>query len=155
PGDVLVTTNAEFQGVEAAIANLARRRGVEVRLVDIDLPDDEVVPAFARALDGARMAAISHVTYATGQKLPVAAMAGLAHEAGALLALDGAQSVGAIAIDVDELDVDFLALPAQKWLLGPEGMGALYVAARLGDRVQPTFAGIRSLVHRADGNGAL
>jgi L-cysteine/cystine lyase len=53
--------------------------------------------------------------------------------------------VGAIPIDVETLGVDFLALPANKWLLGPEGMGALYVSAGASDRVRPAFAGIRGI----------
>jgi L-cysteine/cystine lyase len=155
PGDVLVTTGQEFQGVQAAIGNLARRRDVEVRLVDVDVPDSDVLRLFEEAVDGARMVAVSHVTYATGRRLPVAPIARLAHDAGALFALDAAQSVGALPVDVEEFDVDFLALPAQKWLLGPEGMGALYVAPRLAGRVVPTFVGMRSLVDRSAGGGAL
>ena len=48
PGDVLVTTNREYQGVEAAIRNLARRRGVEVRRIDVDLPDDALLRAASK-----------------------------------------------------------------------------------------------------------
>jgi len=155
PGDVLVTTTREFQGVQAAVGNLARRRGVEIRLVDVDLPDADVLAIFEHALDGARMVVCSHVTYATGRRLPIGAIARLARAAGAITVVDAAQSVGAVPVDVEELDVEFLALPAQKWLLGPEGMGALYVATRVADRAEPTFVGSRSLVDRSAGLGPL
>ena len=59
--------------------------------------------------------------------MPVAAIAELAHARGALVVVDGAQAAGAIPFRFDELGADFYAVPAQKWLLGPEGMGALVV----------------------------
>jgi len=70
--------------------------------------------------------------------------------AGPLVALDGARSVGAIPVDVGALGVDFLAIPADAWLLGPSGMGALYVAPRVAGMVRPAFAGSGGLVDPAD-----
>ena len=59
-------------------------------------------------------------------------IADLAHARGARVVVDGAQAVGAIPVSVADLGVDFYAIPGQKWLLGPEGTGALVV--RSGDR---------------------
>ena len=55
--------------------------------------------------------------------------------------IDGAQSAGAIPVALDELDVDAYAVPGQKWLLGPEGMGALWVRRAFADATIPATAG--------------
>jgi L-cysteine/cystine lyase len=70
------------------------------------------------------------VSYSTGQLLPVAEIGALAGRAGAWYVVDGAQSAGAIAAEVESVGADFYAVPAQKWLLGPEGMGALWAGPR-------------------------
>jgi L-cysteine/cystine lyase len=85
--------------------------------------------------------ALSHVLWTTGARLPVARVAAVAHDAGALVAIDGAQSVGAIPLKVDEIGADFYALSGQKWLLGPEGTGALWIAPGALDRARPSHAG--------------
>jgi L-cysteine/cystine lyase len=62
-----------------------------------------------------------------------------------LLAVDGAQSAGAIPLDLHALDVDFYAIPGQKWLCGPEGMGALYVRRARQSELAPTYMGYASM----------
>ena len=148
PGDNLVTTRAEFPGVAAAIGALAGRWNLDVRWVDIDGDDVSTLAAFAAAFDArTRMVVLSHVTFATGERLPVAGVVALARASSSrvLVVLDAAQSAGAIPVDVGDLGVDFLALPARKWLLGPAGLGALYVAPAALDVVRPALAGVNSM----------
>ena len=85
------------------------------------------------------------MSHATGTVLPIAEIAALAHERGALVAIDGAQAVGAIPVDVAALGVDLYAIAGQKWLLGPEGTAALYVAPAALERLRPTYASFWSL----------
>ena len=143
-GDVAVTTIHEHLGGLGPLYGLRDRRRVEVRFADIGDggDDDRTMAAFDRAIvPGTRLVSISHVLWTTGAILPVARIAALAHERDALVVVDGAQAAGAIPVLVTDLDVDAYALPAQKWLLGPEGMGALWVSPGAMDRIQPTFAG--------------
>jgi L-cysteine/cystine lyase len=84
---------------------------------------------------------LSHVSWATGARLPIREIAELAHSRGALLAVDGAQSTGAIPVSVEALGADFYAVTGQKWLLGPEGVGALYCAESVMDRPRLAFSG--------------
>ena len=85
--------------------------------------------AFDAAITPAtRLVSISHVLWTTGARLPVERIARLARERGATVAVDGAQAVGAIPVAVEELGVDYYAVAAQKWLLGPEGVGALWAS---------------------------
>jgi L-cysteine/cystine lyase len=84
---------------------------------------------------------LSHVVWATGALLPIREIVELAHGRGALVAVDGAQSAGAMHVSVEDLGPDFYAVPAQKWLLGPDGIGAVYCAESVMDRPRLAFAG--------------
>ena len=86
---------------------------------------------------------VSHVTPGQGFRQDIGELAKIAHAHGALLMVDGAQSAGAMQIDLHELDVDFFSCCAMKWLLGAAGVGFLYVARRHLDRV-PSRAGYAS-----------
>ncbi len=144
PGDHAVTTRHEHPGGLGAIYALRERSGVEVTFVEIadDADDDAVVAAFERALTSrTRLVALSHVLWTTGRLMPVARIAEVAHATGARVVVDGAQTAGAIPIDVAATGADLYAISAQKWLLGPEGMGALWCRPEILDRVLPAFGG--------------
>jgi L-cysteine/cystine lyase len=143
-GDRIVTTNQEHAGGLGPLVAARDRFGLDLALVDIgDGSDDE---ATLRAFDAAitpktKLVAISHVLFTTGARLPVEAIARLAKGRGAQVAIDGAQAVGAIPVVIDELGVDFYAVAAQKWLLGPEGIGALWVAPDARARAHASLTG--------------
>jgi L-cysteine/cystine lyase len=146
-GDRAVTTSLEHPGGLGALWALRARRGVELVVADVGTGADPaaVLDSMDRAIvPGTRLVSLSHVSWATGARLPVREIAELAHARGALVAVDGAQSAGAIPVSVEELGADFYAVPAQKWLLGPEGIGALYCAPSTVDRPRLAFAGCAS-----------
>ena len=143
-GDRVVTTNHEHPGVLGPLQALRDRHGVEVDFVDIGDGGDAALTlaGIRRALERpARAVVASHVLWTTGAVLPVAALGALAREAGAVSVIDGAQSAGAIPVALDEVGVDAYAVPGQKWLLGPEGMGALWVRRAFADATIPAVAG--------------
>jgi L-cysteine/cystine lyase len=145
-GDRAVTTSLEHPGALGPLWAVRERHGVELVVADVGDGGDEeaVLAAMDRAITpGTRLVALSHVTWATGARLPVEKVVELAHSRGALVAVDGAQSAGAIPISVEDIGADFYAAPGQKWLLGPEGTGALYCAPSVLGRT-PTFAGFFS-----------
>jgi L-cysteine/cystine lyase len=130
-GDRAVTSNVEYPGVVEALREICRRFGAELEVVDAIGKRDDVLGRFDGAINGGtRLVAVSHVSYSTGQVLPVEEIGELAGRVGAWYVVDGAQSAGAIGTDVESLGADFYAIPAQKWLLGPEGMGALWAGPR-------------------------
>jgi L-cysteine/cystine lyase len=144
PGDRAVTTSLEHPGGTGALYNLRDRIGIDLAFVDVDpgADPDTVLAAFDAAIDDrTRVVAISHVLWATGAVLPIAGIAEIAHAHGAILVVDGAQSAGAIPVDFAATGADVYAISAQKWLLGPEGMGAVAVAPGVRDRLQPAFGG--------------
>jgi L-cysteine/cystine lyase len=146
-GGRAVTTSLEHRGALAPLWALRERLGVDLVVADIGLGGDDaaVLAAMDRAIEpGTRLVAVSHVSWATGARLPVREIVELAHARGALVAVDGAQSVGAIPVAADELGADFYAIPGQKWLLGPEGVGALYCPPSVMDLPRLTFGGYAS-----------
>jgi L-cysteine/cystine lyase len=144
PGDRAVTTSLEHPGGIGALYNLRDRLGIEIVFVDVGPSRDpgDVLADFDRAIDDrTRAVAISHVLWASGTVLPIARIADIAHSRGAILVVDGAQSAGSMPVDLAATGADVYAIPAQKWLLGPEGMGAVAVAPVVRDRLAPAYGG--------------
>lgn len=155
-GDRAVTTTAEHAGGLGPLYALRDRLGVDLVHADIgDGGDDErTMAAFDSLVTPAtRLVSVSHVSWSNGAVLPVARIAELARSRGALVVVDGAQSAGAIPLDVPALGVDFYAVAGQKWLLGPEGVAALWIAPETLDRARLTMPG-HSSYERYDSHGA-
>jgi selenocysteine lyase/cysteine desulfurase len=116
PGDEVLTSDEEHPGLLAPLAAGSARRGFEVRTVPFDELPGEL--GFRT-----RLLACSHVSWVTGRVLDVEAL----RDAGVPVLLDGAQSLGALPVDVRALGCDFYAASGQKWLCGPNGLGYLYL----------------------------
>jgi selenocysteine lyase/cysteine desulfurase len=87
------------------------------------------------------LVSLTHVSYRTGERLPVEEITRLAHERGALVFLDAYQSAGTIPLDVRALDVDFLAAGTVKYLLGSAGLAFFYARGSLVESIRPTTTG--------------
>ena len=140
PGDEIVTSDAEHPGLIGPLQAARDLRGARIRAVPlVDVPD-AVGPR-------TRVVACSHVSWITGEVAPTALA-----ELDVPVLLDGAQGVGAMAVDVRELRCAAYAGSGQKWLCGPEATGMLYVAPERRDEVD---AALRSYVSFADASGGL
>jgi L-cysteine/cystine lyase len=146
PGDEVLTTSVEHRGVLVPLRQLGVRRSVAINVADVGSGGAAQSVAAIEALltSRTRLVALSHVSFSTGARLPLHQIADLAHAAGAMLAVDGAQAVGAMPVDVHALGVDFYAFPGQKWLCGPEGTGGLFVRRDRQPQLQSTYVGTRS-----------
>jgi L-cysteine/cystine lyase len=142
PGDEIVTTDQEHQGGLSPLYILNERFGVKIRFARVGNDGSALLQSIESMLSSrTRAVLVSHVSWSSGLVLPVKEIADLAHSAGALCIVDGAQSAGAVGIDVKRLGVDAYAVPGQKWLCGPEGTGGLYVRGdRLGE-ILPSYTG--------------
>jgi cysteine desulfurase / selenocysteine lyase len=139
PGDHVVTTTMEHNSLVRPL-HLVEQQGVEVTRVTGD--QDGLVEGrqIAAALRGnTRLVAVTHCSNVTGAIQPLGEIGQLAHQAGALLLVDAAQSAGVVPIDVSELNIDLLAVPGHKGLFGPQGTGFLYVAE--GVELRPLIVG--------------
>ena len=123
-GDEVVSTSTEHPGCLAPLHNLSRRFGVEVRLIPPPITAEKIE---ASLTPKTRLVALSHVDWTTGEVLPLTEICALARELDIPTLVDGAQSVGNIPVDAPATGADMYAFTGHKWLLGPEGMGALYV----------------------------
>jgi selenocysteine lyase/cysteine desulfurase len=91
--------------------------------------------------DETLLVSVTHVSYRTGERLPVEEITRLAHERGALVLLDAYQTAGTLPLDVRALDVDFLAAGTVKYLLGSPGLAFLYARRELVEGIRPTATG--------------
>ena len=131
-GDEVLTSDEEHPGLLAPLGLARERSGVRIRVA----PFASLASAVS---DETRLIACSHVSWISGEVVDAAALA--ASEAPVLL--DGAQGLGAVPVDVEQLGCDFYAACGQKWPCGPNGIGYLYVR-RVGDLLPPG-AGFGSL----------
>lgn len=140
-GDEIVTDGLEHPSGLLPWFMLKERWGVVVESVPLP-PGADPLEALAGAITPrTKLVCVSHVMYCTGMLVPVERLAALAHEAGALILVDGAQAAGNLPLDVGAMGCDFYAVPGQKWLLGPPGTGALYVRKGVQGRVWPCSVG--------------
>jgi L-cysteine/cystine lyase len=149
PGDRVVTTTLEHPGALLPLYLLHRRFGVEIEFAEIGRGGRaETLGAMAKAIrPGTKLVVVSHVTWGTGAVLPLREITELAHAAGALVLVDGAQSIGSIPVDMHSDGTDFYAFSGQKWLCGPEGTGGIFVPADRLDRFTPAFVGGFGIKH--------
>jgi L-cysteine/cystine lyase len=140
-GDEIVTSDEEHPGLLAPLG-LARRRGVEVRVVPFDELADSVRPTTT-------LVACSHVSWVSGQVADTESL----KATGVPLLYDGAQGLGAISLDVRALGCDFYAAAGQKWLCGPDATGYLYVRGERCDALDSPWPGYMSLAEHGDALG--
>lgn len=128
-GDRVVVVSAEHNAVVRPLYTLVTR-GVKVARVPVDAEGHVDVEDVERAVTAAptRMVICQHASNVTGAIQAIADLADIAHEHGATMVVDGAQAAGHIPVDCASLGVDAYAVAGHKGLLGPQGIGALYLA---------------------------
>ena len=142
PGDQVILTDHEHPSGTVPWLALAARAGVELRWLELVDDADEIVARFRRLLTPkTRLAQLSHVSCLTGLRLPIERLCRLAMEAGVLTLVDGAHAEGQFAVDVGALGCDFYAACGHKWLLGPQGVGMLFVRRDHIQRLRPVWLG--------------
>ncbi len=150
-GDRVVIPDLEFPSTLYPWLAL-RDRGVIVERVP-PFGDGRCLPveAYAAAIANGpppKVVVTSWVQFARGWRTDLEALAAASHDAGALLCADVIQGLGVIPADLAVWGVDFAMADAHKWLLGPEGIGVLYVAASCLQLLRPLEPGWNSVAHR-------
>jgi cysteine desulfurase / selenocysteine lyase len=143
PGDEVLITDLEFSSNVVAWLRL-RDSGVRVEVIPSDSGTVKLEDFVSRLRPATRLVSVSHVSYKSGMQ--VSFLKELAHEvhrAGAIFVLDATQSLGRIPVNVK--DVDFLVASSYKWLLGVHGLGVVYCAPALRERLLPGAAGWYSI----------
>jgi len=141
-GDVVLSTVMEHHANIVPWQMLAHEKGFQLKYIPV-LDDGTLDMAAYRQLladEPVKMVAVVHSSNVLGTVNPVQAMAQLAHSAGALILVDGAQSVPHMPVDVQALDCDFFAFSGHK-MAGPTGIGILYGKRDLLEAMPPFLGG--------------
>lgn len=139
PGDVVIVLRGEFPANVTPWQRAAELHGLRVEFHDVD----EFAGSSGGGLErlerrlrqgGVRLIACSAVQFQSGLRMPLRAIATLAHEHGAELFCDAIQALGVLDLRPRELGIDYLACGSHKWLMGSEGAAVLWIAReRLAD----------------------
>ncbi len=127
-GGRAVTTAASHNSVLRPLFAARDERACEVEVAPIRSDGSLDYDVFAAMTDGADLVVVTHASNLTGDIYDVARISHIAHEQGALVVLDAAQTAGAIPLDMGALGVDVVCFSGHKALLGPQGTGGLCVA---------------------------
>ena len=126
PNDVILMTKGEHASNILPWFKVAKEVGAIVEYVDLDSEGRLTVESFKKAMHNkVKVVAVAHVTNVLGNILPIKEITEIAHSYGAIVAVDGAQSVPHFKTDVKDLNIDFLSFSAHK-MLGPTGVGVLF-----------------------------
>ncbi|NLE79755.1 MAG: aminotransferase class V-fold PLP-dependent enzyme [Rhodococcus sp.] len=137
-GDRILISEVEYASNAISALQRARRVGAVVDVVPSDAYGQLDLSALETMLDDrVRMVSLVHVPTNSGLVNPVREAVDMVHRVGGLVLLDACQSVGQIAIDMDELGVDALSATGRKWLRGPRGTGFLALRRGLAESLEP------------------
>jgi cysteine desulfurase/selenocysteine lyase len=140
PGDAILTTQLEHHSNLVPWQLLAAKTGAELRFIEADDDGTLRLDDLDELLRGVKLLALSHISNTLGSIAPLAEIIPRAHAAGAVVLVDGAQSVPHLPVDVQALDIDFLAASGHK-MCGPTGIGFLYGKRALLNAMPPFLTG--------------
>jgi cysteine desulfurase/selenocysteine lyase len=125
-GDEIVLSQIEHHANIVPWQIIAERVGAVIKVIPVDDSGTLRLDEYRKLLsEKTRLVAVNHISNALGTVNPVKEIARLAHQAGALVLIDGAQSIAHMPVDVRDLDADFYAFSGHK-MFGPTGIGILY-----------------------------
>ncbi len=151
-GDRLLLTEMEHHSNIVPWQQLAERVGAEIDWAPIDEEGLLDLGAYAALLErGPKLVAVTHVSNVLGTENPIAELARMAHQAGALVLCDGAQAAPKLPLDMAALGVDFYAITGHK-LYAPTGIGVLWTSLEL-LREMPPFLGGGSMIRKVTNEG--
>ncbi len=140
PGDAILASEVEHHSNLVPWQLLAAKTGAELRLIPVDAVGTMQIGQLDTLLRGVKLVAISHISNTLGSIAPLDVIIAKAHAVGAVVLVDGAQSVPHMPIDVQALDVDFFAASGHK-MCGPTGIGFLYGKRALLEAMPPFLTG--------------
>jgi cysteine desulfurase / selenocysteine lyase len=140
PGDAIVTTQLEHHSNLVPWQLLAAKTGAELRFIEAADDGTLLLDDLEEKFSGAKLVALAQVSNTLGSIAPLDEIIPLAHAAGAVVLVDGAQSVPHMPVDVQALNVDFFVASGHK-MCGPTGIGFLYAKRELLENMSPFLTG--------------
>ncbi len=140
-GDEVLLTKSEHASNLLPWFELADELGLKIKYIELDSNHEVKLENVEKAItDKTKVISIAHISNVVGDVRPVEDIVKLAHSKGILVLIDGAQSVPHIKVDVQKMDVDFLAFSAHK-MCGPTGVGVIYGKEKLLNEIRPIIFG--------------
>ncbi len=140
-GDEIITTLQEHHSSFMPWLNVAKKKNARIIYVPLTEDGRVTLENFKSVLtDKTKVVAINQVSNVLGYTNPIKEICKLAHEVGAIVSVDGAQSVPHMKVDVKDLDCDFLSFSGHK-MCGPSGVGVLYGKYNLLQKMPPVEFG--------------
>ncbi len=149
PGDNVIGIAQEFPSNRIVWESL-NDRGVAYRRLDLDASSAPEADLMALCDERTRLIALSSVQYARGLWLDLERLGDFCRGRGILFCVDAIQSLGVIPFDLARTKADFVVADGHKWMLGPEGLGLLYVNPRLRPGLRLSQYGWHMVEHRGD-----
>lgn len=145
-GEAVLLSKGEHPANLIPWYNLKQRNGIVIDFLEVHKRDEDLLTELREKLKKRkyRVISLAHVSRNSGYRLPAKEITSLAHEYGVFVLFDGAQSVGSIPVDVADIGCDAYSFCGHKWLLGPQGTGALYVNGNKTREILPTWVGSKS-----------
>ncbi len=145
PGDEIVLTDAEYGATRLMWESIAMSRGASIRTITLPIPAtnvSEIVRLFKAEISSrTRIVFFSHITSATGLRLPAREIVHATRARNIFVVIDGAHAPGAIDVDVESIGADAYGANAHKWMMGPTGVGFLHASARMKRLLVPRMVG--------------
>lgn len=139
-GDRILLNNFEFPSNVYPFMNL-KQQGVALDFVEHRQGSIKIEDIADKIRPETRLLSISYVEFLNGYRNDLKAIGELCREKDILFCVDGIQGLGALEMDVEEMQIDFLANGGQKWMMWPLGTAFMYIAPRIFDDVKPMAAG--------------
>jgi selenocysteine lyase/cysteine desulfurase len=133
PGDRILVMADEFPSNVLPWRRMAQHAGAVLKTVATPADGDWTAAVLDAIRPGDRVVALSHCHWTNGASLDLIEISAACRQIGALLVLDVTQSLGALPLDLERVDPDFMVAAGYKWLLCPYGFGLMYVAPRWRD----------------------
>lgn len=147
PGDEVIILDIEYPSVMVLALHLRETYGVALRTVTISPTESHAAilsKIEAAITDKTRLIFASHIHYLNGLRMPEKKLCELAHSLGVEVLFDGAQGLVHVDLDLHDMGVDYYSMPGQKWILGPDGIGALYIKESHISKLRPSFVSSRA-----------
>ncbi|MBR4227386.1 MAG: cysteine desulfurase [Candidatus Methanomethylophilaceae archaeon] len=140
-GDVVVTTDSEHNSNHLPWLHLEKSVGIRRRMSRSDQNGEFDLESFHRCMSrDVKVVSVQHCSNVTGCSVPVRAVTEIAHDFGAVVVIDGAQSAPHMKVDLKRIDADVYCLSLHK-MLGPTGMGVMYGKKEVLERMDPLMLG--------------
>ena len=145
-GDEIILSHLEHHANIVPWQQLAAEKGAKLRVIPVDDSGQVLLDAYQQLLNPrTKMVAVTQVSNALGTVVPVHEIVARAHQAGACVLIDGAQSVSHMRVDMQSLDADFFVFSGHK-IFGPTGIGVLYGKRAVLEKMPPWQGGGNMIV---------